>query len=227
MTTIDVKELPKFFEQYQWGKHHGVYGYPTDTFPSFCWIKSLEQRGAWLASQETITVAPTNLIRELLDWGEGANGPRTKFEAGLGNVSLIELIRPVVAEVHDPAKAIMRAMAIPGFGLTYASKLLRFIRADIHASLDNRIRDALFKAGLLPDIQDSSKPSMTRGYVAFLTLINGLISSLEEAGVVRPECDLPKGPNKTGWRVADVEMALFAWADRRLQKAKAKRVAPE
>lgn len=227
LTSIDIHLLPGFFEQYRWGKNHPLYGYPADTYPGFKWIKSLEERGAWLASQETITVAPTNLIRELLDWGEGANGPRTKFEAGLGNVSLIDLIRPVISEIQDPAKAIMRAMAIPGCGLTYASKLLRFMRADVHASLDNRIREALFKAGLLPDIQDSSKPSMMRGYVEFLTLINGLIDSLEDAGVVRPECDLPKGANKTGWRVADVEMALFAWADRRLQKAKAKQVEQE
>lgn len=55
----------------------------------------------------------------------------------------------------------------------------------------------------------------------------GLIESLEAAGVVRPVCDLPKGANETGWRVADVEMALFAWADCRLQRAKAKQVDQE
>lgn len=226
MSAIDIHLLPGFFQRYHWEKNHQIYGYPADTFPGFNWIKSLEERGAWLAAQSTITVAPTNLIRELLDWGEGANSPRTKFEAGLGNVSLLELFRPVVAELHNPAQAIRNAMAIPGCGLTYGSKLLRFLCGDMHASLDNRIRDALLKEGLLPVIRDSNKKSMVDGYVTFLEIIGGLISRLESEGIARPQCQLPKGMNKTGWRVADVEMALFAWADRRLKKTNAVVQAP-
>jgi len=109
-------------------------------------------------------------------------------------------------------------VAVSAIGLTYASKLLRFLHPDIHASLDNRIRDALLTEGLLQKIYDGNVPSMTRGYIAFLELIDGLVDRLENAGIVRPECWLPKGSNSTGWRAADVEMALFAWAGRSLRK---------
>ena len=223
MAAIDIHDLPAFFEQYRWHKNHGIYGYPADTYPGFCWIKSLEERGAWLVSLQTMKNAPTNLLRELLDWGEGANSPRTKFEAGLGNISLLELFRRVVGHINTPALAIKAALEIPGCGLTYASKLLRFMRPDLHASLDNRIRDALLEEGLLPQIRDGNVPSMVRGYVSFLQLIAEMVAQLVSLGLERPACHLPKGSNSSGWRAADVEMALFAWADRQLRKAKAKR----
>ncbi|MGE8066159.1 hypothetical protein [Pseudomonas sp. NPDC089569] len=212
MTAIDVKLLPGYFEKYCWEKHHGVYGYPSDTFPSFRWIKSLEERGAWLASATEMKTAPTNLIRELLDWGGGA-GPRVKFEVGLGNVSLLAQTQLVVGNINNPKIAIEKALLIPGCGLTYASKFLRFLRPEIHASLDNRIRRALVKNGLLGLITDGNDPSMIRGYVAFLELLSKLMMELEQAHINRPDCDLPRGISPSGWRVADIEMALFAWAD--------------
>jgi hypothetical protein len=212
LTAIDVKLFPGYFERYHWGKHHGVYGYPADTFPSFSWIKSLEERGAWFASLGEVKTAPTNLIRELLDWG-GGTGPRMKFEMGLGNVCLLAQVQLVIANIDNPPVAIKYALQIPGFGLTYASKFLRFLRPEIHASLDNRIRSALLKAGLPLSITDGHPPSMIRGYVAFQELLSKIMGELEQAGINRPTCVLPRGKSPTGWRVADIEMALFAWAE--------------
>lgn len=214
MTAIDVKLLPDYFKKYHWVKHHGIYGYPADTFPSFCWLKSLEERGAWLTSVSEIKTSPTNLIRELLDWGGGA-GPRMKFEVGLGNVCLLAQVQLVVKNIDNPDVAIEKALKIPGCGLTYASKFLRFLRPEIHASLDSRIRRALLNKGLLGLITDGNDPSMVRGYVAFLELLSKLMGELEEAGINRPYCDLPRGKSPTGWRVADIEMALFALADQK------------
>ncbi|MNT63441.1 hypothetical protein D3C72_2012580 [compost metagenome] len=59
---------------------------------------------------------------------------------------------------------------------------------------------------------------MIRGYVAFIAFLNKLIVELDYRGIGRPECNLPLGHRK-GWRVADVEMALFAWADRNATKS--------
>lgn len=212
LTAIDVKLLPGFFKKYHWRKHHGVYGYPADTFPSFSWIKSLEERGAWLVSLTEVKTAPTNLIREILDWGGGA-GPRMKFEVGLGNACLLAQVQLVVGNIDNPTVAIKNALQIPGCGLTYASKFLRFLRPDIHASLDNRIRRALLNESLLRRIADGDDQSMIRGYVAFLELLTTLLRELEKASIKRPDCELPRGKSPTGWRVADIEMALFAWAD--------------
>lgn len=225
MAAIDVKLLPAYFEQYNWVKHHGVYGYPADTFPTFRWVKSLEERGAWFVSKADLKDAPTHFLRELLDWGGGA-GPRMKFEAGLGNVSLLERIQKVVANIENPTLAIQHAMRLPGFGLTYGSKLLRFLDGDRHASLDSRIRGALLAEGLLARITDASTPSRISGYVSFLGLISKLTSGLEQAGIDRPDCDLPRGKSPTGWRVADVEMALFAWAEHSQQKPRKRSITP-
>lgn len=214
MSVININEFPAFFRTYNWSNaNHKARGYPGDQYPTFPWIKSLEERGSWLVEQISMTSAPTDYVRELLAWGAGKNDPRMRFEVGLGNVSLLEIFAPVVANIGDPKTAITAALQIPGCGLTYASKLLRFLRPDMHASLDGRIRDAMLKVGLLSKIYDSNENSMVRGYVAFQAFCVELVAQLDAAKIARPECNLPAAPTQTGWRVADVEMAMFAWAD--------------
>lgn len=139
MTAIDIALFPGYFRAYSWANvNHKARGYPGDSFPEFPWVKSLEERGAWLSQQVEIDSAPTDYLREILAWGAGKNDPRMRFEAGLGNVSLLALFQPVVDNLNDPAKAIEAALQIPRCGLTYASKLLRFLKPSIHASLDSR-----------------------------------------------------------------------------------------
>ncbi|HDS1765342.1 hypothetical protein NPS42_03740 [Pseudomonas putida] len=216
-----MKLFPDFFQAYNWvNANHASRGFPGDTCPGFPWIKSLEERGSWLAKQTVLATAPTDFVREILTWGAGKNDPSMRFETGLGNVSLLALMQEVILNLSDPTKAIAAALQIPGCGLTYASKLLRFLNPSQHASLDNRIRDALCKTGRLDKITDSSGPSMVRGYVKFQAICVGLVDELESSGIVRPACSLPKAPTVTGWRVADVEMAMFEWADRLLTAAR-------
>ncbi|PPA04607.1 hypothetical protein C4E44_08100 [Pseudomonas sp. MWU12-2312b] len=215
MSVININEFPAFFRAYNWSNaNHKTRGYPGDKYPAFPWIKSLEDRGDWLVKLTAMTSAPTDYVRELLAWGAGKNDPRMRFEAGLGNVSLLGIFAPVVANIGDPKTAITAALQIPGCGLTYASKLLRFLRPDIHASLDGRIREAMLKVGLLSKIYDGNENSMVRGYVAFQFFCAELVAQLDAAKIDRPECSLPAALTQTGWRVADVEMAMFAWADR-------------
>lgn len=215
MSAINVAEFPAFLRAYSWSNvNHASRGYPGDTFPDFPWIQSLEDRGVKIAAQGVITASPTDYIREILAWGAGKNDPRMKFEAGLGNVSLIAIIQQVVAHIDQPRAAIEAALQIPGFGLTYASKLLRFFQPNQHGSLDGRIRAALLKAEILPKIHDCSASSVIDGYIRFHTLCESLVSQLESQGIRRPECSLHPAASATGWRIADVEMALFAWADK-------------
>lgn len=215
MSVINLQDLPDCFRAYNWSNaNHGSRGYTGDAFPDFDWICSLEDRGSRVRLLLGRGVAPTDYVREILAWGAGSNDPTMKFEAGLGNVALIEILREVVESLDDPRQAIRAALCIPGFGLTYASKLLRFLRPATHASLDRRIRLAMLQAGLLPKIHDSYDGSMIDGYVAFQALCADFCAELETAGVQRPGCKLVTGSAPTGWRVADVEMALFAWADK-------------
>jgi len=213
LSTINIANFPDYFTAYRWvNPHHASHGYSGDRFPGFPWIKSLEERGAWLASSGPLPTAPTDYIRSLLAWGAGKNDPTMRFEAGLGNVCLRDVFNGVVAALDDPERAITAALQLPGCGLTYASKLLRFLRPDLHASLDSRIRDALLKEKLLDRVSDGNLNSMVRNYVKFQKLCSDLVSQLDANGIKRPDCALPAGAGASGWRVADVEMALFMWA---------------
>lgn len=206
---IVVEDLPKFFTSYSWGSpNHGLYGYPTDAPPDFRWIRSLEERGAWMAAEGVVEVPPTEFLREVIAWGGGGN-VRARFEAELGRVNLLERFNVVLQNLGDPGKAIEAALELPGLGLTYGSKVLRFLRPDIHGSLDEQIRKHLARSD---DLMPIYRYSWQRGYVAFQERCTGLIAELEQRGIDRPECGLARGKSKTGWRVADVEMALFAWA---------------
>ncbi|MNN74739.1 hypothetical protein D3C81_1909700 [compost metagenome] len=64
----------------------------------------------------------------------------------------------------------------------------------------------------MPKVTDGNTNSMIKGYVAFQSFCVDLIAQLEAGGIKRPDCALPAGKGRTGWRVADVEMALFMWA---------------
>lgn len=215
MSAINPHDLPDCFRAYKWSNaNHASRGYPGDVYPEFHWIRSLEDRGGRVAALLDLGRAPTDYVREILAWGAGSNDPSMKFEAGLGNVALLDILRQVIASIDDPGEAIRAALQIPGFGLTYASKLLRFLRPEIHASLDRRIRLAMHKSGMLPKIHDSYDGSMIDGYVAFQAMCMDLCAQLKTGGIQRPKCTLCPGPEPTGWRVADVEMALFAWADK-------------
>ncbi len=214
MPVINPHDLPDCFRAYKWSNaNHASRGYPGDAYPGFHWIRSLEERGERAAELLNLGRAPTDYVREILAWGAGSNDPTMKFEAGLGNVALLDILRQVEASIEDPREAIRAALLIPGFGLTYASKLLRFLRPEIHASLDRRIRLAMHKSGLLPKIHDSYEGSMIDGYVAFQALCIDLCAQLEAAAIERPACTLGPSLSPTGWRAADVEMALFVWAD--------------
>ncbi|WP_244988708.1 hypothetical protein [Pseudomonas qingdaonensis] len=206
---IVVTDLPKYLSSYSWGSsNHGLYGYPADAPPDFRWIRSLEERGAWIAAERRIDLPPTEFLREVIAWG-GGGSVRARFEAELGQVNLLERFNVVLQNLDEPSRAIEAALDLPGLGLTYGTKVLRFLRPDIHGSLDEQIRKHLAESG---DLMAIHHYSWKRGYVTFQARCTAIVAELDQRGIERPECGLARGASRTGWRVADVEMALFACA---------------
>lgn len=211
----DARHFPRYFREYSWQSKHSLYGYPPDTFKAFEWIGSLERRFKWLEANHTDSkTSALGLIREMIQWGGSQNGILQRFDEGLGDVCLYEALSNVITSLGTRSDAIRAALEFPGLGLTYASKLLRFLDPDSYGALDSRIRNALRarapESGL-PRIYDGNLNSMVYGYTAFLDYIDQLKLHLDNGALLRPNCALPPGQNPSQWRAADIEMALFRW----------------
>jgi hypothetical protein len=155
--------------------------------------------------------APIFLLREMIQWGGSQNGVLQKFDENLGGICLDLALWKVIEALDRPEDAIRAALDIPAFGLTYASKLLRFLDPVRYAALDSQIRKLLKAKVGFPTIYDANTNSMVAGYLAFLEVLDGMRDEVQKAKVVRPECKLAAAQGETdGWRNADIEMALFA-----------------
>lgn len=214
---LDLRKFPDYFRSYNWQAKHCLYGYPADSYPKFEWVTSLEERFNWLRMHcEREKTASIYMIKEMIQWGGSQNGILQKFEDGIEQHNMLHLILETVANLQSPDKAIASALKFPGMGLTYASKMLRFFDPNRYGALDSRIRKALLDRApeVLPKIYDSSNQSMVAGYLAFTKYVDQIKAQLDEAGIVRPSCELQANDSVTQWRAADIEMALFGWSSR-------------
>jgi hypothetical protein len=212
---MDIQALPAAFQQYSWEKKHALYGFEADCYPNFPWINSLEVRFASVRNRQKVGFkAPVLLLREMIQWGGSQNGVLQKFDENLGGICLDSALWRVIEAMDRPEDAIRAALEIPAFGLTYASKLLRFLDPVRYAALDSQIRGLLLEREPgFPTIFDGNTKSMVAGYVAFLEVLERIRHEAQKAKVVRPECKLAAAQGETqGWRNADIEMALFAWS---------------
>jgi hypothetical protein len=213
----DITRFPEYFRGYSWDSKHRLYGYPADTFADFAWINSLECRFKWLKNNHlSAHTASLYLVREMVQWGGSQNGVLQKFDDRIGETNLYDCMKTIIADLGDTERAIASALEVPGMGLTYASKLLRFLDPKKFGALDSRVRGAIEKHAdeiKIPKIYDGNINSMIKGYSAFIDYIERLKQQLAAAGIARPDCALPKEEGVTGWRAADIEMALFRWAD--------------
>lgn len=213
----DINRFPDYFQKYNWKDKHHLYGYPPDCFGEFAWINSLETRFNWLKQNyATEKTASIYLICEMIQWGGSQNGVLQKFDDGLGEVNLYDTVVKTISHLNSTGKAIEAALAMPGMGLTYASKLLRFLHPEKYGALDRRVRGALERRASeakIPKIYDGNANSMIGGYEAFIDYIETLKQQLDANKITRPKCALPMGSGATGWRAADIEMALFKWAE--------------
>jgi hypothetical protein len=207
---IDFKKFPEYYKNYDWSGKHKLFGYPPDAFPEFRWIASLENRFGWVVHNYSANNSASKyLLQEMIEWGGSQNGVLQKFNDGCGEVNLFEVIQSVINNLSEPREAISSALFLPGMGLTYASKLLRFMKPEMYGALDGKIRKALYEEGELPKIYDSVYNSMVSGYVDFVELLRAIKDRLQKEGIKKPACSLNKeGP----WRSSDIEMSLFSWA---------------
>jgi len=210
---LNIQHFPDYFEQYTWNNKHKLYGYPKDSYPDFCWIKSLENRFDWLRNNCTHEGTSSKyLIREMINWGGSQNGVLQKFDDRSGEINLYDQLKNIIDGLNDPERAISQALELPGLGLTYTSKLLRFLNPDMYAALDSRIRSRLVEEKMMVKINDGNNNSMVKGYLNFLEVLDEIKNSLNEAEIQRPVYNFSES---RVWRPADIEMGLFSWADLR------------
>lgn len=208
---IDYSKFPEYYVRYSWSGKHKLFGYPPDAFPEFRWIASLEKRFSWVVENYSVNESASSyLLKEMIEWGGSQNGVLQKFNDGSGEVNLYDAMGHVISSLSDPKQAITCALRLPGLGLTYASKLLRFMMPERYGALDGRIRKALNREGKLPQIHDGLRNSMVSGYLQFVGLLQELKAELEENGINKPACHLSEGGS---WRASEVEMAMFCWAE--------------
>lgn len=203
---MDIGRFPEWYKAYYWeGKKHALYGYPPDQYPAFEWITSLERR--FLHYRGHPDSAPLFLVREMIQWGGNQNGVLDKFDEELGSYCLHKRLDAVLHNIRLPQDAIAAALDIPGLGMTYASKLLRFLDPERYGALDRRIRDSLGKLSPspLPKIYDGNLRSMTGGYCEFSKYLEEIRQDLLAKGISLPA----ESGSQRSWRAADIEMALF------------------
>ena len=170
----------------------------------------METRFNWLKlNHSNLETSSIYLLREMIQWGGSQNGVLQKFDEGLGEVNLHELLSETIQNLGKPKEAIRSALKFPGMGLTYASKLLRFLEPERYGAIDSRVRKALT---IVPRSYDGNKNSMVNGYAEFLNAIDTLRGQLNSAKLQRPKCKLWTSTSDD-WRAADIEMAIFKSAD--------------
>lgn len=206
----DPQDFPMLFSQYRWDSYHAAFGWLPDCLQDgFPWIVSLENRFKGVLEQGGVPDASS--VAEVVLWGGNQNNVLGRFSRGLRELGDYKpVFTQVVGNLDDPRLALESALAIPGFGLAYASKLLRFCRPSTYGALDGRIREAL--ANNLRRIHDGNVHSMCEGYMAFLNLIHEYQDALHLAGLSRPGYGLRAAWHD--WTAAEIEMALFSWASR-------------
>jgi len=207
---LDYSRFPEYYKNYVWSGKHKLFGYPPDAFPEFLWISSLEKRFAWVVrNYSKNNSASKYLLQEMIEWGGSQNGILQKFNDRCGEVNLFRVLQEVVNNLSDSKKAISSALRLPGLGLTYASKLLRFMQPEMYGALDSKIRKALNSKERLARIYDGNHESMVSGYVEFVGLLQEIKKNLKTKGIKKPACGLSEDGT---WRASEIEMALFCWA---------------
>ena len=207
----ELKKFPELYKKYNWNGKHKLYGYPSDTFPNFEWIHSLEKRFAWfLQNSIKEKTASKYLIQEMIEWGGSQNGVLQKFNDGNAEINLYQTLQNVILNIDDVELAIQNSMLIPGFGLTYASKLLRFLKPEKYGALDSRIRGFLEDKIDFPKIYDGNIGSTSKGYKLFIDLLEETKLRLHDSKILKPECSLSK--SKT-WNNSEIEMSIFYLAN--------------
>lgn len=239
-----IKQLESIFRRfkfeeelhkYRWeGSFHKKLGREPDKWPEFKWIRDIERRthgelseNGHLSRDCAIEIikwgtggrhGPLNIANNINDWEERTQCAYTKKKE---IPTVLENHRDIVNGVGEAyLELAIHKKNIKGLGLTYFSKILRFMNPDKFGARDAKFLSSLFKKGWkdangntfslnLGHYED--RKAEARAYGRFCWVLQVLAAYQNRIGL------LDDGKEKRKWRAADIEMSLFGFA---MHKAK-------
>ncbi|NCD35068.1 MAG: hypothetical protein EOL87_16830 [Spartobacteria bacterium] len=161
------------------------------------------------------------ILKAVCIWG-GRIGPFvcSKVEKSNTPTAICAAMNKAIAHLqnNDPRNALNSVLSINGLGISFGSKLLRFLDPERCGGLDRIISQNTWNTAD-PKRQYNLKPSLVvHSYQMFLDDCHSISRILEKNQVTNP-----MGRPKDRWYMADVEMAIYAhfrnWSIAALQGA--------
>jgi len=137
-------------------------------------------------------------LADIADWGGNQRGVKQRMVRSNTDDEVRQATAESIQNLNNPEGAIRAVLGIRQWGLTYGSKVLRFVDPENYVALDQKLRAGISKT-LLPTIYDGNFASMVHGYLRFLDICAEIQRQLSVPG--------PREGDK--WFLADIEMALF------------------
>lgn len=142
-------------------------------------------------------------LKMLALWGGDERGRAKHVEGKNTPSAAIYATKSAISHLNNPDVALRKLLCLKQWGLSYASKTLRFIDPLEYGALDSWIRKAT--ESIIGQIRDGDENSMVRGYLRFIDLCK----RIQKLAVAQN----PRNPETAGvWFIADIEDALYEFA---------------
>ncbi|MBI4332217.1 MAG: hypothetical protein HY673_13145 [Chloroflexi bacterium] len=123
-----------------------------------------------------------NDLARIAEWGGNQHGVKRRMMESNREEVVRDATQKAIHNLADPLKALQSLLPIYGWGLTYSSKTLRFIRPQDYPALDRHLQN-----------------NVTRSYTRLISICREVQETTSARG--------PRPDNR--WWIADIEMALF------------------
>lgn len=227
------KNVEKLMEKVDFVKNYEGYNWKRDTwengFPNICRLELMVSK---LAKEKSIDY---ECLIEIAQWGGLPKFSKVKCN-GCIRISLYEKGIPSGVYIDEPDNAISVLQSqIKGFGPTYLTKLLRFAVPTEFGALDTRIVRVFGVSNInvseiqLLNLQATNyngrwailknQPGWPSEYGNWIIILKEITTELNKRKVLcpHPEKMIYYQLRKEGeWTVSDVEMALFAYASKKI-----------
>ncbi|GAB6283979.1 MAG: hypothetical protein STSR0009_01780 [Methanoregula sp.] len=221
---LKTTELPGFYRQYDWKNDHWHDGFRE--------IRALE--GRLSAAARTQSIARSHIL-SIAEWGGLPDTGRIRCYSDPLAIPLYDGAGISAAVKSDPVLPVrMIKQQTSGIGPTYISKVLRFTAPAVFGAIDSRlvrvfgtgdeksktIQILNLRAGQAAGGRWFIGPeNWPDGYGTWIAILNDIAATLNSTGIICPHPDqfVSDGLRQRGiWWPADVEMALFSFASRRI-----------
>lgn len=152
---------------------------------------AVEQLGAGLKAADFAPSEALKYLQSVLVWGRGHRLARRLERVSGDEVSAALAAGCRLATAGEVAKGVVRICELHGLGISFASKLLRFLEPTRAVILDSVIRSGI------------GYPESSAGYTEFLSDCEAVLDA------VRGSALLPQSESHR-LRVCDIEAAVFA-----------------